>query len=227
MLENLKGQLYLHRKQILLDKGYKEGKIVYFDDELYSKMNNAFCYCIPVSMYIKYLKPLDGMLGKCFDRSIYMFFCFDDALFVCGDSKDLEVRYGKRLSRHGWVEMGDYVYDPSMLLRFEKDLYYKIYMPKNITKLSKEQYCSSEDSIELYNDVRNTSIEDFRPHGKKRLELFNKMPLLKSAAEMLGRDDFIRDLYEYLELIQYDEEQLLEEFNSKIEQVCKTKMAKK
>mgnify|MGYP003299039579 CR=1 FL=1 len=130
MFDNIKKELYFFRKEVLFNKGIKEGKIVPFDDCFYEKMSHTYFNCVPISMHIKYLKPLSGP-GKCYDRSLFMFFCFDDALLVRADIKNLELLYGKENAGHGWIEIDDYVYDPSSTLRFDKKLYYQIYNPTN------------------------------------------------------------------------------------------------
>lgn len=62
--------------------------------------------------------------------SLYMFFCLDNAILVRGDIKSLELQSGPYDAFHGWIELDNYVYDPTALMRFDKDLYYQIYQPK-------------------------------------------------------------------------------------------------
>ena len=96
-----------------------------------------------------------------------MFFCFDDAILVRGDDKDLDLKYGKDDAGHGWIEMDNYVYDPLLMMRFDKDLYYEIYRPTNVSKYTKDEYCSIKKCQEHCNDIKNTTIDDFKPFGKK------------------------------------------------------------
>lgn len=161
-------------------------------------------------MHIKYLKPT-APPGKCYDRSLFMFFCFDDALLVRADNKDLELRFGKENAGHGWIEIGNYVYDPSLMMRFEKDLYYKIYSPTDVHKATKEDYKKVNGSY--YDDVRNTSIDDFKIGGSKRTDLCVSIPLVRGIAEF--NEQFKKELEEYLTLIQYDEKQVYDELVSK------------
>lgn len=163
-------------------------------------------------MHIRYLKPIVPP-GKCYDRSLFMFFCFDDALLVRGDNKDLELRFGKESAGHGWIEMGDYVYDSSLMMRFEKDLYYKIYNPTDVYKTTKEEYQKVNGSY--YDNVRNTTILDFQPGGSKRTDLCVIIPLIKEIAEYSNDERFKKELNEYLSLILYDENQVYEELVSK------------
>lgn len=212
MFDNLKKALYYTRTNILFNKGFNNEDIIPFDDEFYSKLNNTFVSCLPVSFHIKYLKPTLPP-GKCYDRSLYMFFCFDDALLVRADIKDLELRYGKEKAGHGWIEIGDYVYDPSSRLRFKKDLYYDIYKPYNVSKVNKEEYCSIDGNLKAYYDIINTKLEDFMPYGKKRLELSIIIPLIQDMTKYSTNEEFIKDVNDYIESIQYDILEINNELN--------------
>ena len=80
--------------QLLLKKGISDKKIVPFNEELYKQMSHTYINGIPVSIHIKYLKPIIPP-GKCYDRSLYMFFCFDKSILVRGENKDLELKEEK------------------------------------------------------------------------------------------------------------------------------------
>lgn len=214
MLNNIKKKLYFTKADALLNEGIKKGKIVPFDDDFYNKLKGTIIYGLPVSMRIKYLRPSLSP-GNCYDRSLYMFLCFDDAVLVRADLKDLELKYGKEDAGHGWIEIGNYVYDPTMLMRFDKDLYYKIYQPTNIDKTTKEDFYSQKDSKEFYEDIRNTTIEDLKPNGKKRIDLISTIPLIYNVALMSNNTEFISELNEFLSSIKYDEEEINKELNEK------------
>ncbi len=217
MFENIKKDLYFSKMQLLFKKGLENGSIVPFDDEFYEKMSHTYISCIPVSLNIKYLKPIVGP-GKCYDRSLEMFFCFEESLLVRGDNKDLELKYGKENAGHGWIEIGDYVYDPSLLLRFKKETYYEIYKPYNVSKTTTEEYKNCCDSNkQFYEDIVNTKLSDFQPNGRKRTDLGLMIPLVQGIAEMGTNEDFKRELNDYLKLIQYDERQVYEEMNAQFQ----------
>lgn len=214
MFDNIKKKLYFTKADALLNEGIKKGKIVPFDDDFYKQLKKTIIYGLPVSMYIKYLKPILPP-GKCYDRSLYMFLCFDDAVLVRADIKDLELKYGKEDAGHGWMELGNYVYDPTMLMRFDKDLYYKIHQPTNIDKSTKEEFCSHEEAKKFYEDIRNTTIEDLKPYGRKRIDLSSVIPLIYGVAQGSNNSEFLSDLDEFLSLIEYDEEEINNELNEK------------
>lgn len=184
-----------------------------FDEEFYEKMSHTYISCLPVSMHMKYLKPIMPP-GKCYDRSLYMFFCFPNAVLVRGDNKDLELRCGKDNAGHGWIEIDDYCYDPSLLLRFKKEIFYEIYKPYNVSKTTVEEYKNCCDSNkQFYEDIVNTKLSDFQPNGSKRIDLCVMIPLVQGIAEMGTDEDFKKELDNYLKLIQYDERQVFEEMN--------------
>lgn len=215
MFEEIKKELYFKKMQVLFNQGVKDQKIIPFDDDFYDKMAHTYISGIPVSMHIKYLKP-NISLGKCYDRSLYMFFCFENAVLVRGNNKDLELQYGKDSMGHGWIEMDNYVYDPSLMMRFDKDLYYQIYMPTNVSKCTKEEYCQIEDHQEFYDDITKTTIRDFQPHGKKRTDLITIIPLLSSIAQMTKNEQFTAELDNWLSAIQYDEKEICKELHEKV-----------
>jgi len=208
MFDKIRNNLISSKIVLLFNKAANEGKITPFDEDFYKEMSHTIFNCIPVSMHIKYLRPTSPP-GKCYDRSLYMFLCFDDAVLVRGDVKDLEVKFGKDHAGHGWIEKGNYVYDPSHLLRYEKDAYYKIYNPSNLLKVTTEEY--KKENAEFYDDIKNSSIDEYRPGGSKRTDLCVTMPLVRGIADMSDNEEFQKDLDEYLTLIEYDEKQIHEE----------------
>ena len=215
MFNTIKKNLYFKRLQLLYSQGIVDKRIIPFNEELYEKMSHTYISGLPVSMHIKHIKPIIPP-GKCYDRSLYMFFCFEDAILVRGDNKDLELLYGRENAGHGWIEIGDYVYDPSTMKRYDKALYYEMYKPYNVSKGSKKEYCSYPGNKELYDDIQSTTIDDFKPSGRKRVELAVIIPVVRGIAEASENQEFIDDLNTYLTQIQYDEEEIYNELNEKV-----------
>ena len=215
MLEELKKKMYFAKFKLLFLRAFNEGKVMEFDDEIYIKMSNTIIACFPVSFYIKH-SDQTFPIGTCYDRSLYMFLALDDAVLVRGKNKDLEYNYGKGHEGHGWIEVGDYVYDPSLMLKFDKSTYYQIYGCHDVVKIDKETYLREHsDFVDL---VVSTDFDDFRPGGKRRLELGVLVIQLKEMANMLNDDEFTKDLNDYLELIEYDANQIQQERNKAIEE---------
>lgn len=214
MIDNIKRRLFYSKVQLLLKKGVEEGNIVPFNDEFYEKLSHTYIGCLPVSMHIKYLKPKYGP-GECYDRSLYMFFCFQNAVLVRGDNKYLELEFGKDNAGHGWIEIDDYCYDPSLLLKFKKETYYEIYKPYNVSKITLDEYKNCcEFNKQVYEKVVNTKLSDFQPNGKKRTDLCIMIPLFQETANMKNDSEFKEKLNDYLKLVQYDKKQAHEEIIS-------------
>lgn len=209
-LQHLRHDLFFVKMAMLHKKGLREGTIAPFDEDFYKQMSQTYIEGLPVSMRIKYMNPAPDELGECYERSKYMFYCFDDALLVRGDLKILELKYdSKESAGHGWLEIGDQVYDPNLLRRFNKDLYYEMYGVSNVIKYSKEQYFKNEAEKKLYDEVRNTTLEDFRPGGKKHYYFKKIIPMVLGYARYANKTDFMKELDAYLSSIKfYDEQQL-------------------
>ena len=207
-LEEFKKKLYLNKLSCLFDKAYTRGLITEFDEEVYEKMDNTVIACLPVSLYIKYSKYLFPE-GTCYDRSLYMFLALDDALLVRGNNKDLEVRFGKGHGGHGWIEIGNYVYDPSLMLKFDKATYYKLYGCTDVRKTDKATYLAEHKEFVDQNVI--TDFNELKPGGKRRLELGVLIMQVKALSTFVGDDNFTRELNEYLSFIEYDEKQIQEE----------------
>ena len=207
-LDKIKNKLYFKRLELLFNKAVNEGKITEFDQEIYDLMDGTIIACLPVSLYIKYSKYLFPE-GTCYDRSLYMFLALDNAVLVRGNNKDLEVRYGKGHGGHGWIEIGDYVYDPSLMLKFDKATYYKIYGCSDVRKTDKATY--EKEHKEFIDDNVSNDFNDYKPGGSKRLQLGVLIMQVKALSTFIGDDNFTRELNEYLSFIEYDEKQIQEE----------------
>lgn len=218
MFDKLQKKLYFNKIELLFKKGLEDGSIVPFDDEFYEKMNHTYVSGIPVSIHIKHLRPNNPPMG-CIERSLYMFFCFSNALLVRSDTKYLESQYGKDHACHGWIEMGGYCYDPTYLLRFKKETYYEIFKPYNICKATVDEYKNCCDSNKkLYDQVTNTELGDFLPNGRKRMDLGTLIPFLEEKANNSNNPEFKKDLLCYLNSIQYDENQINERLNAEFQE---------
>lgn len=222
MLRNIKKNLFFSRFNLLFQKGINDGKISEFDDEIFDKMSNTYIACLPVSMRIKHSNHMFAQ-GTWYERSLYMFLALDDAYLVRGDDKVLEYKYGKGHEGHGWVEVGDVVYDPSLMLKFDKDTYYNLYGITNTKKYDKKTYL--EQHSDFVEQHVSHDINDFRPGGKRRLELGVLIIQLRCLSEMLGDCEFTTDLNKYLESISYDEKQICDERNKVIQKILRDEQA--
>ena len=222
MLEDLKKKLFFAKFQILWKRAVKEGKITHFEDEIYDEMSDTIIACLPVSLYIKHSKHLFP-IGTCYDRSLYMFLALDDALLVRGNNKDLEYNYGKGHGGHGWIERGNYVYDPSLMLKFDRDTYYELYGSSDISRCDKKTYL--REHKEFVDQHVSHSLDDFKPGGERRLELGILIIQLRALSNMIDDCEFSKELEDYLDAIEYDEGQIQREREIAIQKILSDKKA--
>ena len=122
-----KNKLLLLKSDALYYKGIYEHKITDFDIDFYKKMDNTYIGCEPLTTILKDQTESNTP----YEKSIYMFSCFDNATLVCANINRHDLL-------HSWVEIDNFVYDPLLLKKFDKDTYYEIYKPTRITKYEKE-----------------------------------------------------------------------------------------
>lgn len=204
-LKQLRCEMNTNRLVRIGADGLRSGKITDFNEDFYAKMSHTFFQGIPISMIIKYFAPNENAReGKCFERSLLMFLCFDNALLVRGDSINIELTHGKGQGRHGWIEIGDDVYDPTTLWKYQKDLYYKMIKATNIEKMTYEEYTQQDERLQnLCAEVKSTTIADFQPNGRRRTQLLHRIPEIKTTPEYRNNPEFQKDLDDYLKLVQY------------------------
>ncbi len=220
IIQDIKKMLYFKKLQTLFNKALNEGKITEFEETIFEKMSDTIIACLPVSLYIKYSNLLFAD-GTCNDRSLYMFLALDDALLVRGNHKDLEYKYGECNEEHWWVEIGNYVYDPSLMLKFDKETYYTLYGCSKVSKTDKETYLQQHKK---FVDTHVThDFNEFRPNGKRRLELETLIFQIKILSQMINNEQFDKDLNAYLTLIEYDENQIYEERQRTMQRILSNK----
>lgn len=207
--------MYYTKFESLYNKGLKSGMVTEFDNEIFEKMSSTIISCLPVSLYIKYSNLLFPE-GTCYDRSLYMFLALDDAILVRGNTFHLGYLHGTESAGHGWVEIGNYVYDPAHMLKYDKDFYYTLYGVSDIYKISKKDYIKqNKDFVER---VVSHSLDDFRPGGKRRMELGSLIILIGSLSKFFG-EEFNRELNSYLSLIEYNAEELYKLKDGELEKI--------
>ncbi len=208
-IDKVRYALYIKKYNVLYENGIKNGLIQSFEQDLYDRLNQVYFCGIPLSINLKYLTPT-SLPGKCYDRSIFITMGFTDAILVRGNLMNLKLKYGQADADHGWVERKGWVYDPSLLLKMKKDLYYKMFSPSNVFYYKPEEYACSE----MYKDITNISIDDLRPEGSKRSELCATIPLIQGIAKMSNNEDFVNELDNHLKSIDYDLFEITKEIDS-------------
>ena len=185
-------------------------------------MNNTIISCFPVSLHMKYANFMFAQ-GTCYERSLYMFLALDDALLVRGNCLDLEYTYGPGHGGHGCVEIGEYVYDPATGYRYDKDLYYKANGVSNVTRCDRETYY--KEHKEFVDTHVSTDFNEFKPGGKRRLELGILVRQVITGAELSNNQKLLKDLDTYLSKVEYDEEQIESQRRKEIDEMLRTEGA--
>ena len=211
MTSSLSKKLYFIRRDLLINQGLKNATIVSFDNDLYERLSKVYFAGIPVSINIRYLKPFIRQ-GHCDDRSLFITMGFENAVLVKGYQKGLELKFGKENSWHYWVEDDGWVYDPTLLYKFKKELYYKIYEPSDVKYFNADEYKNHQ----IYHEVINTTIDDLRPGGKNTHHLLMSLPLIYGIAKMSNDANFMNELNAHLQMVEWDYEQAEEQLNTSI-----------
>ena len=144
-----------------------------------------------------------------------MFLAQPSSILVRGNIKTLEYKYGNEKSRHGWIEIDDYVYDQTSLYKYKKDLYYKIYEPTDITKITTEDYI--KENKEEYHKTKK-ALEDYLPDGDNRIDLYYLITILEEIVLLTNEE-----IENYFKLIKYNKET----FEEEIEKIFQKKMDSK
>ena len=203
MFDNYRKDLYFKKLNNLYREGLEKNKIFKFDNTFYKKLEKTFVNTLPLSIYIKYLRP-QTKEGDWINTSLYMFMALDNVVLVRANNKNLEYSYGIDASRYGWVEDESFVYDPTLLAKIDKKLYYKMFMPYNIERTTKKEYLKNEDNKKTYEYIKSTKLSDFMPGGSKRGELVNTIPNVIHLAFMDNDSKFKEELDRYLDKINYN-----------------------
>ena len=207
-IENLKWILYKKKRDILADFGFSFGAIRPYDDELIEKLRDVYYGGIPASIC---LLDENGVRRKCYDRALLIAHAFKDDDFRMVDAdidgitlnpKNIdyyvdEPHYGN----HCFIERTDekgtvWVYDTTMMLMYEKSLYYAMERPK-ITRINEKDavlnYCE-------FVDVENANLENDKYAAPLILPLIEK----HIVDQKVYKDELAREIELYKKKIDYD-----------------------
>ncbi len=206
MLKAIKGKLFLRKAELLAQQAYTEGKIVPIEEEFMDELKKRFWVGMSVYMHIKYFIPISPFqTGRCWDRTRLMLMCHPNATRAIGNVKTLEysAKGDKNLAGHSWLEIGDYVYDPTTLMRYEKELYYQIHKPYDVIYETQEEFLASNKTNAMMKTVVTSSIDEYMPGGEKRWELEMSLPILKTAALNHSDPSLMEEVDSFIETTGY------------------------
>ena len=221
-LDIFKWSLHKIKEKKIMLKGARKGYLGIYDEELLTKLRNIYYGGLPASILLLH----SGMCnGKCYDRATLLAYALDyDYEIVYANINTIKlnplyVDYCKENplnAEHVFVEVTDennmkWVYDTSIGLIIEKDLYYKIEKPvvrhrnskeKNI-KFMEEQLANSDIENDKYMSalmipMLEYSLEPinimYEEQLKKEIEIFKQ----RINYDNLNRHIDPRDLFDEL-----------------------------
>ena len=197
--KSIKEALFDYRKNIILNKAFYKGEVRAFYDEVYDNLKEYYFNGLPLSIQMKYGCPTSGS-GKCDIRAMYLYFGIENGKVVRGFRKDL-LLMGNSKDKwdgvHYWVEDDDWVYDPTALYMYKKDVYYKAHGVTDIKVFTEEEL----EKNGYYKRIKETKIEDYFPNGKRRSEAEAMVPLIEYTAQFDGK--IAQELSEYTDKISF------------------------
>jgi len=124
------------------NKAFEKGKFKSFNDEFISQFDGMYYNGYPIWYYLEYMS-----MGKCYDASAILALAIgEEASIARGELSHLNSIFGKKFG-HGWVEVGDTVYDTTWKIIADKKTYYKVYGVRKQKVVPSKQFF--EDCKEL------------------------------------------------------------------------------
>lgn len=161
-MDDIRWKVFAKRKQRLLIDGIKRGKVKVYSDEEISNLRKYYYGGMPLSILILH-NHLTA--GQCYDRGTMIPYAFLDSEFriVEGDIDSIklypeyirmnEKYHDEHYADHCFAEKTDpdgtiWVYDTTLGMVIEKELYYKIEHPNvRLTRSKEETLAFMEDQV--------------------------------------------------------------------------------
>lgn len=144
------------KKELLIEIGIKQNKILYFEDEVYKELEKYSYNNKPLSKIIKDEVPKEAP-GHCFERSQLLSFAFKNPIL-----SRCEVDFNNGRSMHCFIENDGFIYDPTKLVKIEKSLYYKMYNPKILKQYDKNNL----NDLDIVRNAEKNSKESVKKYVK-------------------------------------------------------------
>lgn len=121
-------------------KSIANGKFKKFDEAFYRQFDGMYYDALPLYYYLR----IENM-EKCYRTSAILALALDQAdIHICrGDLKKQAIIENKKHFGHGWLEIGNTVYDTTWQIIADKDTYYKVFGVVTEENTGKKQYFSN------------------------------------------------------------------------------------
>lgn len=195
----------------LFKEGLSDGRIQPFDQETISKLRRVYYSCLNGVLYLYGMPINDGTIGNKMEILSYIF-QDEDFKIVHGhtdSSKQLVFpQYNKnKLDCNSWIEVSHgakvWVYDTISMLKFEKDIFYKLENP-DVFRIVPKAYIeahparSDEDDDYFYYPHDKWLLLDYIPNLEKIAQIHPyKEILLPEIARYKQEIDFDRVAIKY------------------------------
>jgi len=196
ILDKLKWNLYLAKKDYLYDYGFDNGFIRTYDEELIENLRNIYYGGIPASIMLLCHEVCDG---DCYNMALLMSCGFGDDDFQLVDAKingiilnpemiDNYSKYPEKYQNpgvHRFVErtMKDgsvLVYDTSEGFIFEKNLFYKLENPKITNIIDKKEilnYLEYNNQNKSDDNSLLLKLSEIEEAAKKQADIYKDLLL--------------------------------------------------
>ena len=143
----LKSKLFIRS----YNQNFKKGNIRKFDEEFFSQFEGMYFEGLPVYFLLSKMMAE----GKCYDTSAILALALGKECFVCrGDLSSQAYNWGEDKLGHGWVEKDGYVYDTTWQIICKKEVYEKVFKPRNVSVQK------GVDFFERCKDIADWTIHD-------------------------------------------------------------------
>jgi hypothetical protein len=175
--------------------GVSKVKVTPFEDFIYRRLDSVFYNGATGSIVLKYLIPHTSISNNLDLRCILLTMALCNSSIVTGNIEYFK-NHGEEI--HSCVETFDAVYDPTLLLKFRKKVFYKLFKPSNVISYSHKDYVNSS-----YLDVFNTSLHDINFDIVKRVSFCSMIPMIEELQIKSHNFNFQRDLSVLKEQVNY------------------------
>ena len=125
------------RFEYLYKKYREQGKLIEFNQEFYDRFEDMYYNGLPIYYYLEKMS-----MGKCYDASAILSLAMGKESYVCrGELANMTIIYDDEDGfGHGWVEVGDMVYDTTWKIMCSKKVYNQLFKPIDVSRRSHEQF---------------------------------------------------------------------------------------
>lgn len=178
------------RRSIIYNNALAKKQIRPFDEATYDNLRKIIYSVLPAIIYIKFERPLTPP-GNCMERAYLLSTAIEGSNVVFGHHSDI--------GTHFWVEKGMNCYDPTSLMEYDKDVYYKLNGIKNAEVITDDEL----KSLGVIKYCHRRKIEDFDTDPSYCKNLSTILPFVQERVLYSGNPEYKKELDDYLDRLGY------------------------